>query len=85
MWQCPKCETLNDDEPCIICAEAKPIIKPSDLEKKENQGNACEQYSEENNYVRDEYEGLERGQKVVVFVLAFMILMIIIASFYSAY
>jgi hypothetical protein len=25
MWQCPKCETLNKDDQCIVCSERKPI------------------------------------------------------------
>lgn len=24
MWTCPKCETLNEDENCVICGEPKP-------------------------------------------------------------
>ncbi len=25
MWTCPKCETLNDGEFCVVCGEAKPV------------------------------------------------------------
>lgn len=27
MWECPKCETLNDGEICIVCSEPKPKIE----------------------------------------------------------
>jgi hypothetical protein len=28
MWRCEQCETLNNEETCLICGEAKPVYKP---------------------------------------------------------
>lgn len=28
MWKCPKCETINDSEICVICGEPKPLPVP---------------------------------------------------------
>jgi len=32
MWQCPKCETLNKDDQCIVCNERKPIEQTRKVE-----------------------------------------------------
>lgn len=30
MWKCPKCETLNETDICVICGEQKPIYDESE-------------------------------------------------------
>ena len=84
MWQCQKCETLNDDERCIICAEAKPIINPADIEKEKNERNTSEQYDEKANYNSDQDGDYEWWQKVLITVFVIVILIIICASLEAA-
>lgn len=80
MWQCPKCETLNDEEICIICAKVKPIIKPADIEKERNERKDSEQYGENPNYNLDQGGDYEGWQKVLITVFVLVILLVILAS-----
>lgn len=32
MWQCQKCETLNNDDKCVVCGEQKPLEQTPKVE-----------------------------------------------------
>ena len=27
IWKCPNCETINNSDLCVVCGEAKPVLK----------------------------------------------------------